>query len=63
MMTIEQVKSKVTQRDLVCRSVHVQTTLTPYPLRLVAIGRKFLSVLNEGNVRRIDPIIVTEIRM
>lgn len=40
-MTIEQVKAKVTRRDLETRSVHVQTTLT----------------------RRIDPIIVIEIRM
>jgi hypothetical protein len=62
-MTIEQVKAKVTRRDLETRSVHVQTTLTPHLLRLVAIGRAFLTVLSEGNVRRIDPIIVTEIRM
>lgn len=62
-MTIQQVKAKVTSRDLEAKSVHVQTTLTPYPLRLVGIGRQFLTVLNEGNVRRIDPIIVTEIRM
>jgi hypothetical protein len=62
-MTIEQVKANVTRRDLETKSVHVQTTLTPYPLRLVAVGREFLTVLNEGNVRRIGPIVVTEIRM
>jgi hypothetical protein len=62
-MTIKQVKADVTNRDIETRSVYVQTTLSPHPLRLVAIGRRFLTVLNEGNVRRIDPIIVTEIRM
>lgn len=62
-MTIEEIKKKVTRRDIESRTIHVQTTLTPYPLRLVGIGRQFLTVLNEGNVRRIDPIVVTEIRM
>jgi hypothetical protein len=62
-MTIQQVKEKVTRWDIEHKSVHVQTTLTPRPLRLVAIGREFLTVLNEGNVRRIDPIIVKEILM
>lgn len=63
-MTIEQVKKTVTRRDLESRSVHVQTTLQPNPLRLVGINRETLTVLNNaGDVRRIDPIIVTEIRM
>jgi len=62
-MTIQQVKSKVTRYDLESRSIYVQTTLLPHPLRLVSIGRQFLSVLNEGSVKKIDPIIVTEIRM
>ena len=50
-MTIEQVKARVTQHDLETQSVHVQTTLVDHPLRLVAIGRLFLTVLSEGNVR------------
>lgn len=63
-MTIEQVKAQVTNRDLETRTVHVQTTLQPQPLRLIGIGRAFLRVMNnDGNVRRIDPIIITEIRM
>jgi hypothetical protein len=62
-MTIQDVKAKVTARDLESKSVFVQTTLTPYPLRLVAIGRSFLSVLSGGCVKRIDPIIVKAVMM
>ena len=62
-MTILEIKSKVTPQDMKSRSVWVQTNLTNNPYRLVKIGRKFVSVLSEGQVKIIDPIIIKEIRM
>ena len=62
-MTIQEIKAKIARRDIESKSVFVQTTLVHNPLRLVAIGRKFITVLSQGNYRRIDPIIVSAIQI
>lgn len=62
-MTIKELKSKVTPRDLASKSVFVTTTLVPIPLRLTSIGREYVSVLSCGCIKKIDPIIVTDVVM
>ncbi len=61
-MTIKQVKAKVTERDLQIKSVFVQVSMYESPVRLIKVGRKFLTIMKEGYLRIIDPSIVTEIR-
>jgi hypothetical protein len=59
-MTIQEIKRQVTTHDLATKSVWINTTLTDLPIRLIAIGKKFLTTLNNaGIVRKVDPIVIT----
>lgn len=62
MTTIKQINDKVTAYDLKTKSVYVQTTLGLNPLRLVGIGRKYLTVQkHNGDSQRINPASVTQV--
>jgi hypothetical protein len=54
-MTIEEVKSHVTEHDLKTRTIHVLVKFSCKRVRLIAVGRKYLTVLHNGDVVKLHP--------